>query len=235
MKMTGRRIFQIIFVLLFCASPLLAADVNISNNLQITKNYADDDSFRQKRHEVPRTLRINENYDFYDIEGTIFAELKQQMRQKGTKWNDGKIYAALTTWDIRYKYEITEESGNCRIRSVVTDISAVYHLPNWTAVAAAAPELAGKWETYMKHLMEHEYGHKDISVKVAAEINQALAGLGSFSSKEELEKEAKRLVKAKLTRLRELQIAYDEETDHGLKQGVLLEASEPTLASLLPR
>lgn len=235
MIMTGRRLFRIVFVLLFCASPVLAGEANTSSNLEVAKNSADDNPFRQNRQEASRKLRIEESYAFYDIEGTSVAELKQQMRQGGTRWNDGKVYAALTTWDIRYNYEITEEAGNYSIKSAETDISVVYLLPNRIAAADAAPEpLAGQWETYMKHLREHEYGHKDISVKAAAEINLALAALRGFSSREKLEKEVKRLVAAKFKRLKELQIAYDDETSHGIKQGAILAVSDPVQVSLLP-
>lgn len=233
--MTGRCLLPIVFALFFCASPTLAGVANSSEHLHVVKNSADENLFRQKSQEVPRAVRLDESYDFYDIEGSSVAELKQQMRQAGTKWNDGKVYAALTTWDIRYHYDITEEAGTYSLKSVVTDISVVYHLPNWTDVASAAPELAGQWETYMKHLMEHEYGHKDLSVKAAAEISQALAELGSFSSKEQLEKNVKRLVEAKFKRLKELQIAYDDETRHGIQQGAVLAASDPALTSLLSR
>lgn len=232
--MTGRRLFPIVFALFFCASPMLVGAANTSENPHIVKYNADENPLRQKSQEALRTVRLVENYDFYDIEGSSIAELKQQMKQGGTKWSDGKVYAALTTWDIRYHYETVEKAGKFSLKSIVTDISVVYHLPNWTTVAVAAPELAGQWELYMEHLREHEYGHKDISVKAAEEINQALAELGSFSSKEQLEKEAKRLANAKFTRLKELQIAYDDETDHGIQQGALLVAADPALASFLP-
>jgi predicted secreted Zn-dependent protease len=235
MILTGRHLFRIIFVLLFSASPLLAGEANSYQHPRDAKYSADDNSFRHKSHGASCRLRIDENFEYYDIEGTTIAELKQQMRQGGTKWDDGKVYAALTTWDIRYNYEITEKAGTYSIKSVATDISVVFHLPNRIAVAAAPELLAGQWETYMENLMEHEYGHKDISVKAAAEINQTLASLESFSSKEKLDNEAKRLVAAKFKRLKELHIAYDEETRHGIMQGAILVASDPVQASLLPR
>lgn len=220
--MAGSRIVLISFVLFFYVSPLLAGETNRSKDLQVAKNSADIFS-RQNREEIPRKLRIDENYVFYDIEGTSIAELNQQMRQVGNKWNDGKTYAALTTWEIRYNYDTIEEGDNYSIKSVVTDVSVVYHLPR-IAVASAAPEL---WETYMKNLKVHELGHKDISVKAADEINQTLAALGSFRSKTELEREANRLVKAKFKQLKELHIAYDDDTNHGIKQGAILAESDP--------
>lgn len=234
MLMTWRCLLRIIFVLLFCASPLLADEANTSNKLHAVISTNDDKPSRQKIREASRKLRIEENYSFYDIEGASIDELKLKMRLSGTKWNDGKVYAALTTWDIRYNYEITGEAGNYSIKSVVTDISLVYRLPNRIPIPAADSELlAIQWETFMKHLKEHEYGHKDISVKAAAEINQILASMGSFKSREELDKEAKRLAKATFRKLKKLHIDYDDDTNHGIKQGaILIAAPVPLQASL---
>lgn len=228
--------FIIFAVLFFCAAPVLADEGNVSD-IQTAKNSdAEIPLLKYKMGGASRKLRIDEKYDFYDIKGTSIAELIQQMKQGGTKWNDGKVYAALTTWDIQYDYKIMEKNGSYWIKSVITDISVVYILPNRVPAAADTPDLqASQWGKYMDHLKEHEYGHKDISVKTAAEINEALASLGSFSSKTDLNKRAKLLVEAKFKQLKKLQIAYDEETRHGITQGAILAESHPVQAFLLPK
>lgn len=234
MIQTGRHLVRIIFVLFFIASPVLASGADLYQHSH-AKNSAVENPFQRKRHGASCRLSINESFEYYDIEGSNISELKQQMRQGGTKWNDGKVYAGLTTWDIRYNYETTEKAGIYSVKSVATDIAVVFHLPNRIADVAAPELLAGQWDRYMQNLLEHEYGHKDISVKAAAEIIQTLASLENFSSKEKLDNEAKRLVAAKFKRLKELQIAYDEGTRHGIMQGAILVESEPVQASLFPR
>lgn len=231
----SRRLITIFVVLFFCAAPVFANETNLSD-IKIAKYSADNPLLKYKMEEASRKLRIDEKYDFYDIKGTSIAELKHQMKQGGTKWNDGKVYAALTTWDIQYDYEIIEKNGSYSIKSVATDISVVYILPNRVTAEADAPDLqAVEWRKYMDRLKEHEYGHKDISVKTAAEINEALASLGSFSSRADLDKSAKLLVEAKFKQLKKLQIAYDEETQHGITQGAILAESYPVQAFLLSK
>lgn len=217
------RFISIYVVLFFCVAPVLAHEGNVAD-IQIAKSTdADDTLLKYKTGVASRKLRIDEKYNFYDIKGTSIAELKQQMKLGGVKWNDGKVYAALTTWDIQYDYEIIEKNGSYSIQSVTTDISVVYMLPNRVTAAVDAPDiLAGEWGKFMDHLKEHEYGHKDISVKTAAEINEALASMGSASSKADLDKRAKLLVEAKFKQLKKLQIAYDDETQHGITQGAIL-------------
>ncbi|MHB8122130.1 MAG: DUF922 domain-containing protein [Desulfuromonadaceae bacterium] len=235
MLLPGR--FRSLFVMLFfCAAAVLADEGNASVIQTAKSSDADNPLLKYKTGEASRNLRIDEKYNFYDIKGSSIAELKQQMKRGGTKWNDGKVYAALTTWDIQYDYEIIEKNGRYSIKSVATDISVVYILPNRVTAATDAPDLhAGEWGKFMDHLKEHEYGHKDISVKTAAEINEALASMGSTSSKADLDKAAKLLVEAKFKQLKKLQIAYDEETQHGITQGAILAESHPVQAFLLPK
>lgn len=233
--MTGRPLLPIIFALFCYVSPLSAGDAQPSPHVQSAKLNVDDKPRPHRKQEVSRRLIINERYEYYDIQGANIAELERQMRQRGTRLNNGKVYAALTTWDIRYTYEISEHADNYSIDSVITDISVVYRLPNRLPVATVnSALLSEQWERYLLHLKEHEYGHKQISVKAAAEINQTLAGLGSFNSREQLQREAKRQVAALFKRLKELQITYDDETNHGIKQGAVLAASEQAQASLSP-
>jgi predicted secreted Zn-dependent protease len=144
------------------------------------------------------------------------------MKHQGTKWDDGKTYAALTTWNINFRYDITDDDGRCAVKKVRTDVDIVYHLPR--RITTANPVFTPMWDRYMRHLKKHEYGHKDITVKMAGEINEVLASLPSFSSTQALEREAKRRTDEKLQQLKELQLAYDNETRHGETQGAILAA-----------
>lgn len=166
-------------------------------------------------------LNVKERYQYYDIDGNSVDDLRKQMRNNGTRWNDGKIYAALTTWDIRYNYDIQTEDGKCAVKSVKTDVDIVYHLPR-RITNNAEDELARTWDNYYERLKEHEYGHKELAVKAAGEINETLASLDRYSSRAELEREVKKAIQAKLSKLNQLQVEYDEHTNHGATQGAIL-------------
>ena len=74
----------------------------------------------------------------------------------------------------------------------------------------------------MEHLKRHEFGHKDIAVKAAAQINEILASLGSFSNQSKLKKEAIRRTEEKFRDMKQVQIQYDQDTRHGETQGAVL-------------
>lgn len=170
-------------------------------------------------------LKVKEKYEYYDLEGTTVCDLQKKINEQGTKWNDGRTYAAVTSWDLRYSYDIANDNGKCSVKSVRTDVDIVYHLPR-RAPCATVPELNAQWEKYLVNLKQHEFGHKDLTVKVAAQLNETLASLQGFASEEELEREAKRRTDEKLQELKQVQIDYDRETRHGATQGAVLASAE---------
>ncbi|HBG04270.1 MAG: hypothetical protein A2075_02925 [Geobacteraceae bacterium GWC2_58_44] len=210
-------------VIMSCSSSLLAGDAGSLNDSLQVKADTSSKWFQPKRPEVSCELKVKEKYRYYEIDGTSVTQLRKQMKQNGTSWNDGKVYAAVTSWDIRYSYDIFHEDGRCFVKSVKTDVEIVYQLPRRTS-STSDPELTLLWDDYLARLKEHEFGHKDIAVKTAAEINQVLASLEGFSSRSELEQEANRRTEAKLRRLKEAQVEYDHETRHGETQGAILAA-----------
>jgi predicted secreted Zn-dependent protease len=173
------------------------------------------------RAEVSCHLQVNERYQTYDIDGTSCDQLRCQMRDHGTKWGDGETYAAETTWDIHYNYDVAFDNGTCSVKSVKTDVDIVYHLPHRVAFNGDA-DLASRWNDYLHHLKRHEFGHKQLAVKTAEEINEVLSTLGSFDSQSALEREASRRTGELFTKMAAAQVRYDDETRHGESQGAIL-------------
>ncbi|WP_239028061.1 DUF922 domain-containing protein [Geomonas subterranea] len=168
-------------------------------------------------------LKVREGYRFYDISGRSLDDLVEQIRLNGTKWNDGKVYSAMTNWDIHYKYEVTCQNGRYSVKSAATRVDILYNMPRLN-LATCAPELAGTWSEYLTHLQRHEFGHKELAVKAASEMNEMFGTLPSFSSEEDLAAEITRRTEEKFHNLKELQIGYDHDTRHGETQGAVLAA-----------
>lgn len=201
---------------LLCATPVLAE----RETVQMAK-LGDYGMFQLKKPEV--ALSLKEKHEYYDIRGVSLTELRQQMKENGTRWNDNHTYAALTTWNIRYSFDVDEDNGRYSIVSASTKVDIVYRYPRLASLAGMSEQLTGQWSRYMGNLTIHEIGHKDIAVKAAADINEALASMGSYGSRRELNKAVDRMVEAKLKNLKEEQIRYDAETHHGETQGAILQ------------
>ena len=212
------------------ATPVLGAEGNPTSTIKLAK-YLEQELPLLERHEalLPQ-VKVSEKYDYYDVDGATPDELRSQMKRNGTTWNDGKVYAALTSWDIRYHYDITTSNGRFSLNSIVTDVDIVFHLPRLVPTAKTSQGLTASWNSYLANLRTHENGHRDIAVDIGREIYQVLSTMGSRASRSELEENAKTLLKAKFQRLKQDQIAYDQETHHGKKQGAVL--MDPMLASV---
>jgi predicted secreted Zn-dependent protease len=215
-------------IALVCAAPVLGEEDGGVRNLKVSKYIEQGQAF-QKLHELSSSVKVKENFEYYDITGTTSEELRAQMKRNGTTWNDGSIYAALTTWDIHYNYDITSVDGRYVLSSIKTDVDIVFHFPRLLPSAKTPEQLITSWNSYLEHLKTHEFGHRDIAVGIGQDIYQALSSLGSSSSKRELDREAKNLINARFQSLKEVQVEYDLDTHHGIKQWAVL--TEPLLAA----
>lgn len=192
-------IVGITLLLLFCSNSLLAADA------------------------APWCeLKVREQYRFYEINGEKLQDLQEQIRLYGTKWTDGKVYSAMTNWDIHYKYDVSCENGRYSVKSVDTSVDIVYHMPRVSSSDKLAPELSTVWNQYLACLQRHEFGHKNLAVQTASELNEIFASLPSFSSERALAAEITRRSEEKFKTLKQSQIDYDHETRHGETQGAIL-------------
>ena len=216
---------------MLCAAPVLGEEGNRAPGIVLSKLMEQDQPL-YKQHEILPQVQVKEKFDYYEIDGTTQDELRAQMKSNGTSWNDGKVYAALTTWDIHYHYDITSTNGRYSLSSIKTDVDIVFHLPRLKPSPRTPEQLIASWNTYLGHLKTHEFGHRDIAVRIVREIYQALSSLGSSTSKSELDQEAGNLVQAKFQKLKQDQIDYDMETRHGKLQGAVL--LDPMVASSMP-
>lgn len=164
-------------------------------------------------------LKVKERFQYYDIYGSTIEELRSQMKSKGVKGADGKVYTGLTTWDIRYVYDIGSANGRYSISSATTRVDIVYRMPRF---ATSDPQLAEMWQQYLQNLQQHEFGHKALAVNAAAEINEIFASIPAFPDADLLAEEVTRRTEEKFKRLKTIQVDYDHETRHGETQGAIL-------------
>jgi predicted secreted Zn-dependent protease len=211
-----------------CATPAFGDGGNGANTVQLAK-YLEQGRPGLRLAEMPPQVKVTEKFNLYEIDGSTPDELRAQMKRNGTTWNDGKIYAALTTWDIRYHYEIKSADGRYSLDSIKTEVDIVFHLPRLVPQKASL-QLTASWDDYLAHLKTHEFGHRDIAVGIGQEIYQGLSALSSASSKKELDEAANKLVREKFQHLKQAQVDYDQETHHGKKQGAVL--MDPQFASI---
>jgi predicted secreted Zn-dependent protease len=164
---------------------------------------------------------VTEKYEYYEIRGGCEKELRNQMRQNGCKWNDGKKYDSLTRWHWKWDYDYDRTPQGCCADSFRATIEVIFRYPKWVRTDDAPQQLVDKWDGYMKNLIMHENGHRDMAVEAAAELSRTVAALPPASSCAELDRKVRALSRERMEKLNADAMRYDETTKHGFTQGAV--------------
>lgn len=180
----------------------------------------DKDLLLRRKYNVAKPM-IAEKYEYYEIRGDDEKEIRRQMGQNGTKWNDGKTYDSVTRWDIDWDYGYDSAPQGCKVDSFRTILKITFRYPKWLRTDNAPQSLADKWDGYMKNLVLHETGHRDIAVEAAANISRAVAELPTARSCADLDREVRTLCREIAAKLTRDEKEYDTTTNHGTTQGAV--------------
>jgi predicted secreted Zn-dependent protease len=165
--------------------------------------------------------RVIEKYEYYEIRGNSETELRCQMTKNGCRWADGKKYDSLTSWQWRWDLGSDTASRTCTADSVRVTLDVSFRFPKWIASGDAPRPLVDKWDRYMRNLIRHEEGHRDMALEATADFARAVAGLPPVASCEDLDREVRALSRAMMAQLNADENEYDAATDHGSTQGAL--------------
>jgi predicted secreted Zn-dependent protease len=166
-------------------------------------------------------VAVTEQYEYYYITGSTETELRQQMATQGIKWDDGKTYDALTTWNVRWDYGYNCGNVGCTAADFNASVAITFRYPSWQRTDTAPQDLAMKWDTYMKNLIVHEVGHRDMAVQQTEELAAAVAQLPPAPSRGELAQQIEALATTKMAKLNADEREYDAITIHGTTQGAV--------------
>ncbi len=164
---------------------------------------------------------IAEKYEYYEVCGCCEKDLQCDLKQKCIRWNDGKKYDSVTNWKITWDYDHNPGGQSCTPDSFRVTVDVIFHLPKWVPTKEAPRRLVDKWDGYMRSLLTHEKGHRDIAVKAAAELSRKVAQLPSVLACSELEREIHDLSRKQMRILDGDEKRYDAETGHGYTQGAI--------------
>lgn len=170
---------------------------------------------------VAPSPRVLETVEYYDIGGQSVPSLWQHISARGPRLGSTP-WAAHARWDVRWTFDWRAHDGGCRIETASTSLAVTYTLPRWAGRDLADDELKAKWDRFAMALRVHEEGHGANGLRAAARIEVALGELPPRASCEALvraaEETARRIIDEEAANDR----AYDEATQHGLRQGVVL-------------
>ncbi len=173
--------------------------------------------------ETPQSAvpNIIEKYEYYEVRGETEKDLRCQMTENGCTWNDGKRYDSITKWNVKWDYDYDRRPNTCAPASFRAAVEVTFRFPKWVHPDTVPPALARKWDSYMKNLILHERGHRDIAVTAAAQLTRSISRLSPAATCPDIDREVKALCREHMKKLNDDQKAYDTATTHGAKQGAI--------------
>ena len=157
---------------------------------------------------LPTVMPINISHatmDFYDISGVTEQELHAQLSALGPNG-----YEAYTKWYIRWNWP-GRGTLDCNLRDATVSYDIVVTFPRWSPTADATPGLIAKWNRYIDALSAHERNHVDNVVAQVPSVTTAIQHATCNT--------AEAAAQAALEPIRQFDIQYDLNTDHGATQG----------------
>lgn len=169
-------------------------------------------------------VEISEKLAHYEIKGDSSRELISQMAKLGPiDQSEGRHFQGNTTWAVRWGFGIVGlPSGGCRLDDIKIDLEVLMTLPEWTPKRHADQRLVQAWPHFIANLTGHEMGHRANGVRAAFAVRDAIAGIAPMADCQQLGAAANAAANLALNRLKEADVEYDRETDHGAKQGFQL-------------
>ncbi|WP_339138765.1 MAG: DUF922 domain-containing protein [Candidatus Electrothrix sp. GW3-4] len=159
--------------------------------------------------------------DYYRVSGSTAREIRNDLDRKTPVNEKGKKYDAYTTWLVHWKYHWNASEDQCRITQVSTTVDVQYILPKLKRSAPLPKALVNKWERYLRALLQHENGHKDIGVRAANEIEEKIRNMKPRRTCQQLELDANRLGHKVLDKYLIIEDEFDRTTNHGGNDGAI--------------
>jgi len=181
---------------------------------------ADRDSYRQKKNMV-MPPSVTENREYYEVTGCAEKELRDKMTQNAGVWHDGKKYDSVTTWHVKWEYDHDQAPRSCAAESFHATVDVTIRYPKWVRTDDVPQTLVDKWDGYIKSLVTHETGHRDMAVEAAADLSRAVADLPPAPTCTELDRNVQALCHKRMKKLEEDSRTYDASTLHGIAQGAV--------------
>jgi len=167
-------------------------------------------------------VSVSVKHKYYDVEGLNAMGIWNKIRRNSIARYNGTTYSGSAAYTINAKYWWNRENGKCSMKKVLCLVDVTIILPNWTNYRTASREWQQSWDRFYTALEEHENKHKDITVRAAQEIEGAIMQLGERDSCAQLKAEADKIYSESSEKLRRTQVKFDEDTDHGVTEGVVL-------------
>lgn len=171
--------------------------------------------------EIPKP-RVNVVFKYYEVLGVNLNDLRSEtIKHSPIKHNGGTFRGSVQRY-IKPYYEAKRQGEVWYLDRISVKVDFTITMPKWKDYQKANWNEQKRWDDYYNKLLKHELVHKDIGIEAAEKLCRVLAGLKTTNGKSFLLKLANDQAQVIYRECNRLNKQYDEKTDHGHKEGVIL-------------
>lgn len=180
------------------------------------------DTEKQKKVFVPVKDEIAENIttNYYDISGFTVSELNSQMQTLGPEMTSNERVYAITNNAINWTLPTETDDGCSEIEA---ELIVEYIMPRWINYSEATLEMQQKWDYFYSLLLQHELEHGKIARQEAEKFLVEIKNLKNYTSCHDFDDKVYPIQEKYLLEMAQKQENYDNETNHGATEGVVLQ------------
>lgn len=158
---------------------------------------------------------------YYSVNGYTVAQIRQQLNTCSSALFGGVRYDAATHWYTNAAWSwIVLPNGLCDMGAVAVSTHTSQLMPRWNETAAAGADVSNRWKTYMTNLALHEKGHVDSAVQRSQKIHKDILDAPPTNCAT-INQSAQNTLATGIEAMRQAEINYDIQTQHGATQGAI--------------
>jgi predicted secreted Zn-dependent protease len=154
-----------------------------------------------------------------EVSGSTAKELRQSL-DRNRSAGESPFGDGHTLWKVRWSYWYST-GEQCALATLATTVEITITLPRWSPATTPPPDLAARWDAYLRDLRRHEQGHADVGRDAGRAVDRRLRELGPFTDCPQLEAAIQKAGDATILEYSRKDSAYDIRTAHGLVQGAI--------------
>lgn len=171
---------------------------------------------------VPK-VHTTTNTTYYEVEGGSSAMVGTQINSRGPVGkDDGAIHAAVTNYDIKWKYKTRRQEDGFAIVDLLVSLDLACIMPRKKPSQKIGDAFESEWKRFLAALTVHERGHVEHDVRMAEGLLAKLGERRRFKSVEELKAFVEAESSRCLAECAKANVDYDRRTNHGATQGATL-------------
>jgi predicted secreted Zn-dependent protease len=154
----------------------------------------------------------------YDVYGDSPEELKRSLLEVGPRDETGNPRFARTEWTVEWRWS-HRTNGGVDPASISLSCKATILLPRYVTTSSSSSDMTSRWASFLTRLEQHEHNHlkhvRRLAPEIKTRIEKADRHNGPLSPSR-----ANRIAHRVIREMRDLDVAYDRQTEHGRTEGV---------------